>query len=175
MKYVYYFWNRLYHGLYCYHVSSQLFVHKILWPVIKLLYHFNRHGSSNEKLMRKREQDVISAMTNNRFSPNLMMTDTSIIALTTIIILGTINCLTNILPSLSLTSVSFISFMLISGIPAYMINHILIWRKDRYLMYFELFEQDSKTKKNIWMLITLLATISSVVFFIISFSLMKSI
>jgi hypothetical protein len=99
-----------------------------------------------------------------------MISDTSILALTMLLVWGVMNCLTNIIPFLSISSISFLSFVIISGIPSLAINHILIWRKERYLKYFNQFEHETKKERKKWMLITLLCIISIGSFFILSFS-----
>jgi hypothetical protein len=53
------------------------------------------------------------------------------------------------------------------------LNYYLLWRKDKYLKYFESFEQDSKKNKE-WMLISVICCISILAFFIMSFYIIES-
>ena len=143
MKKIDYFWNRLYYSIYCYHRCTQFYIHKIVWSAIKLSFSiFYQHDTSKEMKLDKKEKYVINSLTDKRLSTIIMISDTSILALTMLLVWGVMNCLTNIIPFLSISSISFLSFVIISGIPSLAINHILIWRKERYLKYFNQFESD---------------------------------
>ena len=98
---------------------------------------------------------------------------TEMIAFTALFFWGTANCLTRIFPCLFLGSLNELIFIIISAIPCLCLNYYLLWRKDKYLKYFESFEQDSKKNKE-WMLISVICCISILAFFIMSFYIIES-
>ena len=169
MKKIEYFWNRLYYGIFCCHKDTQIIIHKITTFLFGLFI----TNDNRKRVYREHQNSVIRSLTDKRFSTTLIISDIEMIALTALFFWGTANCLTRIFPCLFLGSLNELIFIIISAIPCLCLNYYLLWRKDKYLKYFESFEQYSKMNKE-WMLISVICCISILAFFIMSFYIIES-
>ena len=73
-----------------------------------------------------------------------------------------------LIPDVSLVGVDKITFVIVSVIPGLTINYFFIWRKNKYLEYFELFQKSSKKRNTIWCIISMICFVLAWVLFIFS-------
>lgn len=66
-------------------------------------------------------------------------------------------------------------FIIVLLIMPWVINNQLLWKDDKYLKYFEQFDQETKKVKTKWFLISLAVIIGITVFFILTFVLLSNV
>ena len=77
-----------------------------------------------------------------------------------------------LLPCVSLILVDKTTFCIITAIPSLTINYFILWRKDKYLEYFEVFQKTSQKRNIRWSFISMMCLLLVLTFFILSLCVM---
>ena len=117
-------------------------------------------------------ENTIHALSDAKCSTVLMIADVTILAFTALLTWTLINMISLLLPYASLTLMDKTSFCIVTAIPSLMINYFILWRKDKYLEYFEVFRKSSQKQNRIWSLISMACLLLALMSFILSLSIM---
>lgn len=170
MKKLVYVWNRLYYGLFLYHSWTQLLFHRILW-VIPIGF-LCRVGLLNREKHNRLNKEVARSLTDEKLSTVLLITDTTMLAFTTLIGWTIANLTSLLIPGASPTLLGRGAFMLITAALIVPINYFALWRKDKYLEYFDEFRSSSSSTNRTWAMVSICAVLLALVLFIYSLCLM---
>lgn len=170
MKQVIFFWNRLYYGIFDYNRLTQIFIYKIF---VRLLFCFKH----KQNVVRRDKiiilnKNAISALSDTKCSTVLMIADVTMLAFTALLIWTLINLMSMLLPCVSLILVDKTTFCIITAIPSLTINYFILWRKDKYLEYFEVFQKTSQKRNIRWSFISMMCLLLVLTFFIPSLCVM---
>lgn len=172
MKKLVYVWNRLYYGLFLYHSWTQLLFHKILW-VIPIGF-LCRVGLLNKEKHKSRNKEVARSLTDEKLSTVLLISDATMLAFTALIVWTIANLTSLLIPSASPAFLSRGEFTLITAVLIVPINYFTLWRKDKYLEYFNKFRNSSPSTNRTWAIVSIGAVLLALVLFIYSMHLMGS-
>lgn len=172
MKKLVYVWNRLYYGLFLYHSWTQLLFHKILW-VIPIGF-LCRVGLLNKEKNDSRNKEVARSLTDERLSVVLLISDATMLAFTTLIVWTIANLTSLLIPGASPAFLSRGAFILVTAVLIVPINYFALWRRDKYLEYFNEFRNSSPSTNRTWALVSIGAVLLALVLFIYSMHLMGS-
>ena len=165
-----YIWNRLYYGHYYYNRWTQILYYRIFgMNLIRFLY---RLGIINEEKYMRAKKEAVRSLTNEKISTIVLLSDTSMLAFTTLILWTIANFITLLIPSASPAKLSRATFIVITAIVTLPINYFTLWRKDRYLEYFIEFRKTSSLRNRIWSIISISTLILALLLFILSMHLM---
>lgn len=164
-----YLWNRLYYGLFFYYSRIQIFLYKMLRiiPICILC----KLGILNKK-HKKLDTGVIKDLTDESFSIVLLVSDTTILALSALIVWTVVNLISSLIPSISLVLLNRVTFILITSILILSVNYFVLWRKGKYIEYFKEFHNSSSSRNWIWSIISIITLIFALLLFILSFHVM---
>lgn len=170
MKKIIYIWNRLYYGHYCYNRWIQILYYRIFGMIlIRIPY---RLGMINKEKYMRASKETVRSLTNEKFSVIVLLSDTSMLAFTTLILWTIANFTTLLIPSASPAKLNRATFIVITAIVTIPINYFTLWRKDRYLEYFIEFRKTSSLRNRIWSIISISTLILALLLFILSMYLM---
>ena len=172
MKKLVYVWNRLYYGLFLYHSWTQLLFHRVLW-VIPIGF-LCRVGLLNKEKNDSRNKEVARSLTDERLSVVLLISDATMLAFTTLIVWTIANLTSLLIPGASPAFLSRGAFMLITAILIVPINYFALWRRDKYLEYFNEFRSSSSSTNRTLAIVSICAVLLALVLFIYSMHLMGS-
>ena len=170
MKKLVYVWNRLYYGLFLYHSWTQLLFHRVLW-VIPIGF-LCRVGLLNKEKNDSRNKEVARSLTDERLSVVLLISDATMLAFTTLIVWTIANLTSLLIPGASPAFLSRGAFMLITAILIVPINYFALWRRDKYLEYFDEFRSSSSSTNRTWAIVSICAVLLALVLFVYSLCLM---
>ena len=170
MKKLVYVWNRLYYGLFLYHSWTQLLFHRILW-VIPIGF-LCRVGLLNKEKHNSLNKEVARSLTDEKLSTVLLISDTTMLAFTALIVWTIANLTSVLIPSASPVFLSRGAFMLITAVLIVPINYFTLWRKDKYLEYFDEFRSSSSSTNRTWAIVSICAVLLALVLFVYSLRLM---
>lgn len=172
MKKLVYVWNRLYYGLFLYHSWTQLLFHRILW-VIPIGF-LCRVGLLNREKHNSRNKEVARSLTDKKNSTVLLISDATMLAFTTLIVCTIANLTSILIPGASPAFLSRGAFMLVTAVLIVPINYFALWRKDKYLEYFNEFHRSSSSTNRTWSIVSICAVLLALLLFIYSLRLMGS-
>lgn len=170
MKKLVYVWNRLYYGLFLYHSWTQLLWHRILW-VIPIGF-LCRVGLLNREKHDSLNKEVARSLTDERLSVVLLISDATMLAFTTLIVCTIANLTSVLIPSASPAFLSRGAFILVTAVLIVPINYFALWRKDKYLEYFDKFRSSSSSTNRTWAIVSICAVLLALVLFVYSLRLM---
>ena len=142
MKHIELFWNWLYFCVYEWNKITQLAINMVAEALVSCF--------------------VPNAKRYIRMPPlqfwllQITISDVMMLAFTALLVWTLFNFASILCPRVSLVPLDKWTFCLITVIPSYLINHLLLWRKDKYLKYFERFSKTSPKLKRIWLFISIL-------------------
>ena len=168
MEQVIYFWNRLYYGMFECNRRTDVFLYKYIHSLTRSLYNLLHKKKMDKRRDKSIFNDAVSALSNPRLSSASTITDILISTFTALLTWTSINFMSILIPDMSLVGVDKITFVIVSVIPGLTINYFFIWRKNKYLEYFELFQKSSKKRNTIWCIISMICFVLAWVFFIFS-------
>lgn len=168
MKQVIYFWNRLYYGMFECNRRTDVFLYKYIHSLTRSLYNLLHKTKVSKQRDKTNFNKAISALSNPIIGTALMIADILMITFTALLTWASINFMSLLLPSVSLVGVDKITFVIVSVIPVLTINYFFIWRKNKYLEYFELFQKSSKKQNTIWCITSMICFVLAWVLFIFS-------
>ena len=96
------------------------------------------------------------------------LSDDTMIAFTCLLLWSLANFISILLPCLSLAHLDKKAFILVTGVPCFLINYFFLWRKDKHLKYSEEFAKENRKVKRKWNYITLVCLLLSFALFIFS-------
>lgn len=173
MKRIIYFWNRLYYGMYDCNKRREIFMYKIfVHPLIRSLYNLLHKTRVSKQRDKTNFNKAISALSDPIIGTALMIADILMITFTALLTWTLINLVSLLLPNVSLVGVDKITFFIISAIPVLTINYFFIWRKKKYLEYFEIFQKSSQKRNTIWCFVSMICVVLAWVLFIFSLCIM---
>ena len=142
MKHIELFWNWLYFCVYEWNKITQLAINRFVEALVSCFV------SNAKRYVR---------MPLLRFwLLQITISDVMMLAFTALLVCTLFNFASILYPRVSLVPLDKWTFCLITVIPSYLINHLLLWRKDKYLKYFERFSKTSPKLKRIWLFISIL-------------------
>lgn len=142
MKHIELFWNWLYFCVYEWNKITQLAINRVAEALVSCFVPNAKRYIRMPPLQFWLLQTSIS--------------DVMMLAFTALLVWTLFNFASILCPRFSLVPLDKWTFCLITGIPCYLINHLLLWRKDKYLKYFERFSKTSSKLKRIWLFISIL-------------------
>ena len=158
MKQIELFWNWLYFCFVEFNIKTQIVINRF---ALSLMSYFVPNSKS---YMRMPPLPFYLTQT--------IISDISILAFTALLLWTLFNFATILFPSISLVHLDKKAFCLVSGIPCLLINYLFLWRKDKYLKYFESFANVSSRRKRIWLFVSLLFLPFALLMFIFSMKMM---
>ena len=172
MEQVIYFWNRLYYGMYECNRRTDVFLYKYIHSLIRSLYNLLH----KEKISKRRDKTnfnkAIGALSNPIIGTSAMLADIEIVWFTGLLTYTLINLMSILIPEVSLVGVDKKTFFIITAIPCIIINYLFLWRKKKYLEYFEAFQKGSKKLNTIWCFVSIICFVIAWVLFIFSLCIM---
>lgn len=168
MKRVIYFWNRLYYGMFDCNRRTDVFLYKYVHLITRSLYNFLHKTKMEKRRDKTIFNNAINALSDPILSSSSTITDIQIFTFTALLTWTSINFMSILIPDVSLVGVDKITFFIISVIPGLTINYFFIWRNNKYLEYFELFQKSSKKQNTIWCIISMICFVLAWVLFIFS-------
>lgn len=172
MKRIIYFWNRLYYGMFECFRRTDVYLYKYVHRITRALYNMLHKTKISKQRDKTNFNKAISALSDPIISTNAMLTDIQIIWFTALLTMTLINLMSILIPEVSLIGVDKKTFFIITAIPCITINYFLLWRKNKYLEYFELFQKSSKKRNTIWCFISIICFVLAWVLFIFSLCIM---
>jgi hypothetical protein len=161
-------WLRLYFNVYKY----QVFVSDLLGTPFTLIYRnkkvkeffYRKHGIKNP------EHFARNAKINPSFSIVIQLTDSCMLGLVTCFMISDLNVISGIIGRI--IPESFVVYAMVAGIPSIIINHLLLWKNDKYLTHFKEFEKESKEVKRKWAWISFTIVLGIILILIASYWIM---
>lgn len=138
MKYIELFWNRLYYCIFNCDKKTQTLLNKCLFYYLK--FYRNRKGN-NTKIPYNE-------------TVGICVSDYIMIGFTCLLIWTLFNLVSILFPCVSLLPLGKTAFILASVVPCLFINYFFLWRKDKYLRYWEVFAKDTPGIRRVWYCIT---------------------
>jgi hypothetical protein len=166
MKQIVLFWNRLYFCIFDFNRRMQLYYYKVV------LYISNGVLQCCKKQPLKAKKNVIEALVDAKYSTIILVADVTMLAFTALLLWTMINFISMIFPWLSLVHTGKITFCIITVFPVLFINYWMLWRNDRYIEYFKIFQNATLTSCRIWSFITGMCVLIVFALFIFSLSIM---
>lgn len=142
MKHIELFWNWLYFCVYEWNKITQLAI--------------NRFAEALVSCFVPNAKRYIRMPLLQFWLLQITISDVMMLAFTALLVWTLFNFVSILYPRVSLVPLDKWTFCLITVIPSYLINHLLLWRKDKYLKYFERFSKTSPKLKRIWLFISIL-------------------
>ena len=158
MKHIELFWNWLYFCVYEWNKITQLAI--------------NRFAEALVSCFVPNAKRYIRMPLLQFWLLQITISDVMMLAFTALLVWTLFNFASILYPRVSLVPLDKWTFCLITVIPSYLINHLLLWRKDKYLKYFERFSKTSSKLKRIWLFISILFLPLSWLMFIFSMMIM---
>jgi len=158
MKQIELFWNWLYFCFFEFNKKTQIVINEFMASLMAYIVPKSKRYIRMPPLPFYLTQTLIS--------------DVTMLAFTALLEWTLFNFASILFPSVSLVHLNKISFCLISVTPCYLINYLFLWRKDKYLKYFERFAKASSKRKWIWLLISLPFLPLALLVFILSMTIM---
>lgn len=177
MKQLIFFWNRLYYGIFEYHRLTQILYYKIISTIfVRFIFLFKRDETERNKVIALQRKNI-SMLTDPRFSTIKTLSDQGIMIISVLLTCASIDFISILFPCISYWSrdnsslVDFSTYFMMTAPPPIAINYFFLWRKDRYLEYFKVFQKAPHRKNVIWMCTSILLFILSIVLFFLGLSL----
>lgn len=120
----------------------------------------------------KAKKNVIEALVDAKCSTIILVADVTMLAFTALLLWTMINFTSMIFPWLSLVHTEKITFCIITVFPVLFINYRMLWRNDRYIEYFKIFQKATLISCRIWSIITGMCVLIVFALFIFSLSIM---
>lgn len=172
MKQIIYFWNRLYYGMFDSNRRMDVFLYKYVHSLIRSLYNLTHKQKISKQRDKTNFNKAISALSDPIISTNAMLADIEIVWFTGLLTYTLINLMSILIPEVSLVGVDKKTFFIITAIPCITINYLFLWRKKKYLVYFEVFQKGSQKLNTIWCFISMICFVLAWGFFIFSLCIM---
>ena len=165
-----YFWNRLYYGLFEYNRLMQLLDTRIVYKIFAFLlflfrYKPNKARRNNWIFQMK---IALSAFSDPRGGLIRNLAEKMMLIFITLLTWTLVNLISMSIDKKLFGTVDFITFSIITVAPSLTINYFFLWRKDRYLKYFKVFQKAPHRQNIIWMCTSMLLFILSIVMFFYS-------
>ena len=158
MKQIELFWNWLYFCFFEFSKKTQIMIDRFVSSLMSCFV---------PKSKRYTRMSPLSF-----FLTQSMISDITMLAFTALLLWTLFNFASILFPSISLVHLDRKAFCLVSGIPCLLINYLFLWRKDKYLKYFESFAKVSSRRKRIWLFVSLLFPPFALLMFIFSMIMM---
>lgn len=172
MKRIIYFWNRLYFGMFECYRRTDVYLYKYIHPIIRALYNLLHKTKISKRRDKTKFNKAISALSDPIISTNAMLADIEIVWFTALLTYTLINLMSILIPEVSLVGVDKKTFFIITAIPCIIINYLFLWRKKKYLEYFEAFQKGSQKLNTIWCFVSIICFVLAWVLFIFSLCIM---
>ena len=172
MKRIIYFWNRLYFGMFECYRRTDVYLYKYIHPIIRALYNLLHKTKISKRRDKTMFNKAISALSDPIISTNAMLADIEIVWFTGLLTYTLINLMSILIPEVSLVGVDKKIFFIITAIPCITINYLFLWRKKKYLEYFEAFQKGSQKLNTIWCFVSIICFVLAWVLFIFSLCIM---
>lgn len=167
MKQIRFFWNRMYYGLFDYHSRTQMFLFKIVGRLTLFLLQ-KIDTAKREKWRVNYNVAARTLSSDTKRSTAIRIADVTMMAFTALLTWTFINLLSMFFPGVALYHADKFTFLIITAIPCLSINYLILWKKDRYLRYFKLFQKASRKSNMIWIFISMMCLVLAITMFIIS-------
>ena len=141
MKYIELFWNRLYYCIFKCDKKTQTLLNRLFEG---LFYYLKSNRNRKGNNTRIPYNEIVG----------ICVSDYIMIGFTCLLIWTLYNFVSILLPCVSLQPLSKNVFILVSAVPGLSINYLFLWRKDKYLKYWEVFAKDTPGIRRVWYYIT---------------------
>lgn len=170
MEKVLLFWQKLHYNVYKFNCFTQIYVFGL--PITLLLK--NKYMIKQyEKRGVKNPGDIVRRVTT---SPSVGVTnwttDGSMILLIALIAFSILNFIAAIAGYMIWAGWTFFIFFIIAGLPSVFINYFVLWKDDKYLVYYKEFAKQSKQEKRKWAWISFITVLLIIGLLVLSFIVM---
>jgi hypothetical protein len=172
MKKVILFWQHIHYNVYKFNCFTQIYVFGL--PITLLLKNKYIIKQYEKRGVHNPSDIVRRATTSPDIGVTNWATDGNMILLVAIIVFSILNFVTAIAGYMIWADWSFLIFLLIAGVPSVMVNYYLLWKNDKYLVYYKEFEKEPKAVKRKWAWISLITIVLIILLLILSFIVMTN-
>lgn len=176
MKNIELFWNIVYYGVYRFDVylsylAGFLNPFKAINKIKGVQKYYSTHGVNDINKLRN------EILRNRKFGISSIRSDGVIGGLLALVEYGLINIIQkvtgiNLVEKIWQNNTSFIIYLLSLLFPVILINNYLLFKKNKYLIYFDKFDKFGTKKKQLYSWICFITVILIVIFFFLSFKLL---
>ena len=137
MKYIELFWNRLYYCIFNCDKKTQNLLNRFCEYLFYYLKFYRNRKGNNTRIPYNE-------------TVGICVSDYIIIGFTCLLIWTLFNLVSILFPCVSLLPLGKTAFILVSVVPCLFINYFFLWRKDKYLRYWEVFAKDTPGIRRVW-------------------------
>ena len=141
MKYIELFWNRLYYCIFNCDKKTQTLLNRFFECLFYYLKFYRNRKGNNTRIPYNE-------------TVGICVSDYIMIGFTGLLIWTLLNLVSILFPCVSLLPLGKTAFILVSVVPCLFINYFFLWRKDKYLRYWEVFAKDTPGIRRVWYCIT---------------------
>lgn len=142
MKYLELFWNRLYYCIFKCDKKTQTLLNRFFECLFYYLKFYRNRKGNNTRIPYNETVGICVS--------DYIMRD----GFTCLLIWTLFNLVSIFFPCVSLLPLGKTVFILVSVVPCLFINFFFLWRKDKYLRYWEVFAKDTPGIRRVWYCIT---------------------
>jgi hypothetical protein len=164
-------WQRLHYNVYRFNAFSQIYVVGLPFT---LLYR-NKYIIkifSEKRGIKNPEQFFKKILTDPKNSTVMWISDVSMCILVMLMLFTVANLISSIFETVLLAQLSKLLFLVICLVPSMGVNYYLLWKDNKYLTYFNKFEQEPKEVKRKWAWISFGVFVGIILLLIASFWIM---
>lgn len=141
MKYIELFWNRLYYCIFNCDKKTQTLLNRFFECLFYYLKFYRNRKGNNTRIPYNG-------------TVGICVSDYIMIGFSCLLIWTLFNLASILFPCVSLLPLGKTAFILVSVVPCLFINYFFLWRKDKYLRYWEMFAKDTPGIRRVWYCIT---------------------
>jgi hypothetical protein len=165
-------WKKLHYNTYKFNCFTQIYVIGLpftLFLKIKVVNEFYK-----KKGIKDPSSFFKTTLTNPQTSTVNWLTDGIMVLLIGLIVFSMLNFITAIAGYMIWADWSFLIYLVLIGIPSILINYLVLWRNDKYLVYYKEFEKEPKQERLKWAWISLITIVLVILLLILSFIVMTN-
>jgi hypothetical protein len=170
MKKVLLLWRQIHYNFYKFNCFTQIYVIGLPFTL------FLKIKAVNEFYKRRGIKDPSSFFTRKLTNPQTStvnwLTDGIMIFLIASITFSILNFITVSTGYMIWADWSFFIFLILIGLPSVLVNYFVLWKDDKYLVYYKEFEKQSKEEKRKWAWISFITVLLIILLLILSFKVM---
>lgn len=172
MKRVLLFWQKLHYNIYKFNCFTQIYVFGL--PITLLLKNKYIIKQYEKRGVKNPSEIVRKTLINPETSTVNLLTNAFVILLISSLLLSILNFITAIAGYMIWADWSFLIYLILIGVPSVLINYFALWKDDKYLAYYKLFEKEPKQERIKWAWISFVTVILILLLLIFSFWIMTN-
>lgn len=163
-------WQRVYFNVFAFNKFTQLYVFG--FPFLLLLRNKYIKEVYKKRGVADPEKLIKSVLVDRKNSSILWISDTFMCILVVFFVFTIVNLLSALVGVVLMASLNFWVFLTVCLISSMGINYLVLWKNNRYLEYFKIFDKETKSEKLKWAWISFGVVLSIVLLVILSVSTM---